>query len=147
MYELTYIMHPDIQDEGLKKTAKKVADLINKLSGNIHNETVGEKKRLSYTINKQQFGAYATADFEMPAENMDKLNFELRTDKDIVRHLMILKKVERYSEAKVVQKVKKSNKKTRRLRTTEPAKPKVSPTEKKVQIEEIDRKIEEILNE
>lgn len=138
MYELTYIISL-LSAEGETSTmAEKVRAQIKELGGEAKKEYISEKKKLAFEIRKQNQGFYATVIFEMEPEKIDELNTFLRMNNDILRH-MIINQAELRTE--------KVSKKPARVKPAEgeavvgESKAKTG----KVKIEELDKKLEELL--
>ncbi|PJE57973.1 MAG: 30S ribosomal protein S6 [Candidatus Portnoybacteria bacterium CG10_big_fil_rev_8_21_14_0_10_36_7] len=144
MHEITYILRPEISPEEISNETKKINELVGKNGGSISNEHVGQKRKLAYQIKKADFGIYVTIDAEIPKENLFKIDAELTLNKRVLRHLIIRKESATYSQPTVVAKPKKGSKrligrkKTVNEKTIAPAKPKTS-------MEELDKKLDEIL--
>ncbi len=137
MYELNLLFSPILEKiDG--ETAAKIREFILSLGGVIKKENISEKRKLAYPIKKRGVGYYITFEFQIEPEKIEDLKKLLNFNHDILRFLII----------------DKSNVKeeTARIR---PIKPKaVAPfgrTEEakgeKVKIEELDKKLEEILKE
>lgn len=139
MYELTYIINPNLSENELAAQVDKVRGFIDQAGGKVKDEKILEKKRLAYPIKKQNFGFYVTINFEMLPENVAELERQIRFEPQILRHLLIAEEMVR---------------KTYRVPSSR--QPKAKPTEifkrpiseaasKKIEIEEIDKKLEELL--
>lgn len=134
MYELTYIINPLAIDTGA--AAAKVRDFIAaNLGGEVKKEYVGEKKKLSYPIKKQAAGSYVIVEFSAESEKMDDLKKFLDLNTDILRHLLL------------TQHPSKPSKRPARVKPTTTALPAEEAAHKgeKVKIEELDKKLEELL--
>jgi len=140
MYELTYIINLLSADINTSSVAEKVRAKIKELGGEARKEYVSEKKKLAFQINKQSFGFYATVVFEMEPEKIDELNTFLRSNSDILRH-MIINQAELRTE--------KISKKPARTKLTdkEIVADEVAAKTGKVKIEELDKKLEELLKD
>ncbi len=134
MYELTYIVNPLVLDANA--AAAKVRDFITaNLSGEVKKEYVGEKKKLSYPIKKQASGAYVIVEFMAESEKMDDLKKFLDLDNDILRHLLL------------TQQPGRPAKRPARVKPTGVSRPaeEIAHKGEKVKIEELDKKLEELL--
>lgn len=143
-YELTFIIHPLMEKPEADAAAEKVRNFINELGGSVKSSAVGEKTKLAYPIKKQVFGYYAVQQFELETEKMDELKTKLRLEKDILRHLILI-----YDEKKAL--APKAPRKPRAVApsTAEETQKSIEKSEKaeKVKIEELDKKLEEILKD
>jgi len=138
MYELTYIINSNLPESEVVAQTDRVRGFINQLGGEIKNEKLTEKRKLAYLIKKQGFGFYVTVEFNLEPEKLIELEKHIKLDTDILRYLLVVKE-----KIKIVP---------RRLPSPRPkptAFPKAFPETKaeKVKIEEIDKKLEEILEE
>ncbi|MEK7160530.1 MAG: 30S ribosomal protein S6 [Patescibacteria group bacterium] len=136
MYELTYLISPLAAEVDTTAVTDKVRSLILDLKGEIKNETIGEKKRLSFLIKKQGFGFYATINFSIEPEQVAEIEKSLRFNNGILRYLIINLDELRAQKALPV-----------RLFKTKPTATisDLSDKGEKVKIEELDKKLEELL--
>lgn len=141
MYELTYIVSPILDETSLNETAAAVRDFVSDLNARIKKEQLGEKRKLAYPIKKQLFGYYVTLEFDLEPEKIAELENYLKNQNDILRSLLLS-----LDEAKLHPAPAKA-----RVQKTEAAAPVKTPfkTEKseKIKIEELNKKLEEILEE
>jgi small subunit ribosomal protein S6 len=136
MYELILLVSPLVEKIDTEIVAK-IRDLILGLEGNIKKEYTWEKRKLAYPIKKQLFGTYIIFEFALLSEKMEEMQKQLKLNSDIMRYLIINK-----------EGVKEERPRVRAM------KPKIiaplPPSEakgEKVKIEELDKKLEEILKE
>ncbi len=136
MYELTYIISPISAEIDTDAVAAKVRSFITgQLAGEIKREYIGAKKRLSYPIKKQNSGFYATVEFQAEPEKIEKLKKFLELDNDFLRHLIII--ANKKTQVKRPARVKP-------ITTALPAS-ETGAKMAKVKIEELDKKLEELL--
>ncbi|MDD5589640.1 MAG: 30S ribosomal protein S6 [Candidatus Portnoybacteria bacterium] len=138
MYELTYILNPNLSEEEVKVQADKIREFIVGLGGQIKDEKLGEKRKLAYEINKHNFGFYVTVQMVIASEKLVELEKWLKTENSILRHLLVTKEEEKEIPAPI-----------RMPRIEKPSAPleETSPKQEKAKIEEIDKKLEEILEQ
>ena len=136
MYELILLVSPLVEKIDSEILAK-IRDLILGLDGNIKKEFTWEKRKLAFPIKKQLFGSYIIFEFALSGEKIEELQKQLKSNPDILRYLIINK-----------EGVKEERPRLRAM------KPKIiaplPPSEtkgEKVKIEELDKKLEEILKE
>lgn len=141
MYELTYIVNPNLSEQEVAAQIDMVRSFINAKGGEIRNERLDEKRRLAYPIKKQGFGFFVTVEFNLEPEHVEEIEKEIRLEQNVLRHLLIVKD-------KIVM---SSRPASRVIKTREPKvsaeKPVLSAPKEKVKIEEIDKKLEELLEE
>ena len=87
-YELTVLIHPDLEAD-LEKPLKEIRGLITNNGGTITKEDNWGKKRLQYTIAKQDFAVYVYFEIKLPAEATQKLDGTLNITSSVIRHLLI----------------------------------------------------------
>ena len=129
-YELTYLISPELSENELKETQEKIISLIKKGGGEIEKSNKPIKVKLKYPIKKQGEGFLGTLSFYCPPEKLKNLEEKLTKEGFILRYLILRKKL--FKKLKVAE--IKTEKKM--------IKPK---KEKKIKLEEIDKKLEEIL--
>jgi len=132
-YELTYLISPELSEEEVKKLQEKIISLIQE-EGGILNETSSLlARKLAYPIKKQTQAYLAVLEFQLEPGKLINLEKKLELENQILRYLIITKKI-----PKVVSRVPKVS--------IFPKKPRVT-SRKKVELKEIEKKLEEILKE
>ncbi len=87
-YELTVLIHPDLEVD-IDAPLNKVRDIITNAGGTIVKEDNWGKKRLMYTIKKQDFAIYAYIDIQLPADAPLKISNTLNITDEILRYLLV----------------------------------------------------------
>lgn len=142
LYELTYLISPDISENELKESSQKIKDFIVKENGNIQQETEPVKQKLGYPIKKKGEAFLVTLNFRLEPANLEKLEKILKNENQILRYIILAKQPPK----KIIEKPpRKPLVKIPRLEI--PTKAEGIPETKKIELKEIDKKIEEILNE
>ncbi len=90
-YELTYMISDEVRETDLNKVTGKIAGLINGLGGKVTKEDIWGRRKLCYTIKKQDFATYVTVYFSLPADKARELEREIRLETTIIRQLMMVK--------------------------------------------------------
>lgn len=152
-YELTYIISPEITSEEAGNKAKEVESAIQKNEGVILKQSNPIAKTLSYQIKKHASGFFGILEFQMEPEGLLEIESLIQKDGKIVRHMVLIKKP---VKIKKQRRSKRDSLPTDELPTIE-AKPKIEkvvkplghrPTgEAKVELEDIEKQLEEILGE
>ena len=130
-YELTYLISPDFSEEEIKALQEKIVSQIQEIGGVLGEVSGSIKKILAHPIKRRISAFSATLSFQLPPEKLDLLHKRLKLESNILRYL-ILGKPARVSARKKVPEVTIKPKKL--------AKP-------KVELKEIEKKLEEILGE
>ena len=140
-YELTYLVTPDLSEEDLKTFSQKINDFIEQEKGVLGEETGPVRQKLGYPVKKKAEVFLVILNFSLSPENLENLEKKLKDENQILRYIILIKKpVEKMPEKVPVLKDLSEKEKTSEegKRPSEP---------KKIGLKEIDKKIEEILNE
>lgn len=87
-YELTVLIHPDLEAD-LEKPLAKVRDIIKTAGGEITSEDNWGKKKLAYKINKEDFAVYVYMDVKLPADAPLKISNILNITDEVLRYLLV----------------------------------------------------------
>jgi len=132
LYELTYLISPELSESELKSLNEKINSLIQKGTGVLNEVKLPIKKRLGQLIKKQREAFLINLSFYLEPDKLGSLEKELKSEKKILRYLILARP--KIKIAKV------------RKRPTKVI-PKIPVKEKKVELKEIEKKLEEILGE
>lgn len=156
-YEILFILPNKFTEDEAKKVMDKVGQLITTTGGQLtHNEFWG-KKKLAYEIKHNAYGYYGLFEFDLEGKLLAAIDKNLRLSADILRHQIVVKKVKSAEEiaraeairAKIDSKKaadKKKEEKEEKASTAEaPAKTKKA-DDKRVDLKDLDKKLEGILN-
>ena len=142
-YELTYLITPELSEETVSAFQEKGIVLIKEEGGSLEEVKTPLIKKLAYSLKKPNLPkkydeAYlAVLNFQLSPEKVADLEKKLKAENQILRYLLLTKRP-----------VKKLEYAPRRMPLKSLVeKPKVVPEEKKVELKEIEKKLEEILNE
>jgi len=125
-YELTYLISPELSTEEIEKFQEKLKSLIAE-GGSLDKISNPIKKKLAYPIKKKNEAFLATLNFYFNPEQLTNLQKKLMAEEKILRFLLLTRK-----KPKILPEI--------------PIKPKkvIKP---KVELKEIEKKLEEILGE
>lgn len=87
-YELTVLVHPDLESE-IDKAIELISGIITKADGKIVKQDNWGKKRLAYSIDKQFFANYLYFELELPATAPLKISNVLNITKEVMRYLLV----------------------------------------------------------
>lgn len=136
-YELIYLISSDLTEKDLKEITERIKNFIQEENGVLIKTREFDKRKLGYPINKQREGFWGSLDFSLNPEGLKNFAKKLKSDSQILRYMILTKKV-----------LKEMPIKKTLLKTTEQNKPLARrPKDRKVELKEIDKKIEEILRE
>lgn len=90
LYELTVLLHPDLEID-LEKPLKKVTGIITDNGGKVVNQDNWGKKKLAYSIRKQEFAVYVLLEVSVAPTNANKIQGLLNITDEVLRYLMVEK--------------------------------------------------------
>lgn len=155
-YQMSCFLSPELssQDE-LDKMVKKIEQMITSQEGFISKKTPLTnpiKRRLAYPIQKHQEAFYLTFDFLMPPKAINPLHKKLDIEKNVIRHLISIKKKLSIKIDRTILPIEKPKPAKFDMNMIDKIEPMPTPSaestkKEKVQIKELDQKLEEILNQ
>lgn len=89
-YELTYIIHPDLDDSAFKKLNEQIAGWITDGGGKISKSDIWGKRKMAYEIRKQSEGNYVHLQVDMEAKLGAEIERQLQFQESVLRYLIIL---------------------------------------------------------
>jgi small subunit ribosomal protein S6 len=108
-YEIAVLYHPDLEVD-LTKAEEKVTKIITDNGGKITATDNWGKRKLAYTIKKQEHAVYVFYTVEMPGEGVKKVEGILNITDEVIRYLIVrpdLKAIAK-AEAAKTEKAKKA---------------------------------------
>ncbi|MDI6591350.1 MAG: 30S ribosomal protein S6 [Patescibacteria group bacterium] len=132
LYELTYLISPEISEEEVKKTQEKINSVIQEKGGIIIESKKIVKKKLGYPVRKKDSAFLGEVNFRISPEKMGDLEKKIKEEVQILRYIILAKK-----EPKLAILPEKP---------PFPIRKKLKP-KPKVELKEIEKKLEEILGE
>jgi small subunit ribosomal protein S6 len=88
-YETIYIIRPDLQEEAIKATIQKFADLIVEQGGQVDKVDEWGKRKMAYSIKDFREGYYVLMNFSANANAPQELERVYKITDDIIRYLII----------------------------------------------------------
>jgi small subunit ribosomal protein S6 len=88
-YELTYIIHPDIQGEDASALMQLVEGWIGAQGGSVRKVSDWGMRRLAYQIKNQRDGHYIHLEVEIEPHGVAEVERNLKLNESILRHLMV----------------------------------------------------------
>ena len=153
-YELTYIVSPELISEEAETKAKEIETLIQGREGMVSRQNTPMAKTLAYPIKKQASGYLGVLEFQLEPEKLSEMEKILKKDERIVRHMIVIKNPPkprkiRGSKTKIpsVFGIKTMPEKTEEKPVPEASDAKAEKTDKKVELKDIEQKLDEILGE
>lgn len=153
-YELLYIVPTSYSVDELKPITEKVAQLIKEQDGQLSKKDDLGKLKLAYPIKQQTHGYYQLIEFDLPRKNLKKLNASLSLTSKVLRFLIVKKKIktekelakEKELQAKLAKKKEQAIEEIKAAKEEPKEKPKQEKTKAKVSLEDLDKKLDEILD-
>ena len=131
MYELTFLVNPNISEADFANVVKQLKDFIARTGGQITKDFFSRKIYLAYPIKKIKQAFLVSVEFKTDRDKIESIKQQIKDIKSIIRHLVITKYPEKIKPVSV--KAKRPKIKTK--------------AKEKIKIEELDKKLEEILEE
>lgn len=158
-YELLAIVGAEHSPESAQSILTSIQDTVTKAGGEVLNTSVIGKRKLAYPIQKQRFGTYIALDFNLDGKDLLGVERSLALQNDIIRFLTLKTKLktakELEEEARIQEKIqaRKSREEAaaRQEREAEQRAADAEAPKRKdetpLSLEDIDKKIDEILDE
>lgn len=108
LYETTFILHPDLKEEGWEGAVSKYSGIITQ-NGTIRNTYRWGLRRLSYEIGKQSHGYYVHIIHESAPSIPRDLERQFLLDETCLRYLTVVADNPLYIEELEKQKVRESS--------------------------------------
>lgn len=87
-YELTVLIHPDLEAD-IEKPLQKVRDIITSAGGEIIKEDNWGKKKLAYSIKREDFAVYVYMDVKLPSAAPLKISNTFNITEEVLRYLLV----------------------------------------------------------
>jgi small subunit ribosomal protein S6 len=88
-YETLFIVHPNYEQDGLRKVIDSVTQKIKEFNGNVLNVDDWGKRKLAYAIEKQKFGNYVLITFEGEGSSITPLKKWMELQTPILAHMVV----------------------------------------------------------
>lgn len=150
-YEFTFIVPGSASEDQHPAIFEKLKTLLTKNQAQKITPTleIGRKK-LAYPINHLRHGFYFTWEFDLPPQNLLTIESELKISKDVLRCIIVNKRIktvaeiareERVKDIQIKEQLKKEKEKEAVVEKKE------KPEKAKVSLDDLDKKLDELLNE
>lgn len=140
-YEILYILPASYAENELDPIKDKVKNLIVKAGGEITASDSLGKKKLAYPIKKAFQGYYLLYEFKLEPEKLTKLNIDLKLTNEVLRHFIVKTTSAQKSMLEITKARAAADQKAKDMPTTEEQK-----TKDKIKLEDLDKKLDEILS-
>ncbi len=150
IYETLYIIPSRISETDIEKVRGRVEEIVTSAGAEVKQHELLAKIKLAYPIKGEQHGTYVLLFAEAPVEALAKIDASFKLESDVVRHITMKREdgipEHRFQltsyEAPITPEGKRTVSKRR------PDVPRQRPTaepDKKISMEELDKKLDEIL--
>lgn len=127
---------PKLNEQALTDLSRQIFDFIQAKEGQIVSNSSPRRLPLAYPIQKESVAVFQTVDFRLEKENLAELEKKLKDANGLLRFLLIRKKPARLRPLK--SRARKFAEKAKETPVTQPP---------KVELQEIEKKLEEILGD
>ncbi len=142
-YEIFYFLPITFTPEEVSSIREKMAATIAKFGGTITKEEDLGKKKLTFTIKGARHGYYFLLHFTCPPQGATKVDQEIKLMPEIIRHRLVIK--EEYKMPHVSNAYQATEKSVPTPTATPQEIAKAEVETGKVDMQELDRKIDELL--
>jgi small subunit ribosomal protein S6 len=101
-YEIAVLYHPDLEVD-LSKAEEKVTKIFTDNGGKVVSTDNWGKKKLAYTIKKQESAVYVFYTVELPGENVKKVESTLNITDEVIRYLLTKPDLKAIAKAEVAK--------------------------------------------
>lgn len=142
IYELNYLIPQTATEEEARALQERINSFIVEKQGLLEKSDMG-KRRLGCPIKKQRMAYLAVAIFGFDPEKIKELEDKIKSEDKILRHIIVVKRLPKARDSKRRMPHFPAVKTSISSESPSVGKEKI----KKVEIEEIEKKLEEILGE
>lgn len=137
-YEMLYFLPITAEADEIKQIKSKINEILTKLQATIVTEEEIGKRKLAYMIKRARHGYYILTTFNAQPASINLINHQIKLMPEILRHRIVIKPQNTQSTQRTESQPNKSE-------STTDQEPGDQTT--KVDIEELDKKIDELLSE
>lgn len=139
-YEIAYLLSPTIPEEELLMSVNTLSALIEEQKGTVKHVQNPRKQKLSYPIHKERNVYFGWTTFRLAPDSVTALEKRLKTNTQILRYLIVEEETRLKTPLFRIPTIKSAGQKS-------PAIPReANKTEEKLDLEALDKKLEEILS-
>jgi len=157
-YELAYIISPETNSEEIEAFAKSLETFVQSKEGTVAKQANPVAKTLAYPIQKTASGFVGSIEFQLEPGFLAELKDIVAKDKKVKRHMIVIKYPERAKKQRRTRnkdvdafiaepKAEKPEVKEVVIEKTAEEQPAPKADDKKVELKDIEQKLEELLGE
>ncbi|MBU1131257.1 30S ribosomal protein S6 [Patescibacteria group bacterium] len=149
-YEFTFIIPGNAPESDHQQIFGRLKSLLEKNQAqNIAGVSEIGRRKLSYPVKQLRHGFYFTWELDLPPQNLAPAEKELKINKDVLRYLLVKKRLKTAAEVAKEEKVKtiQIQQQLRKEKEKEAEAEKKEKTKKeKVSLDDLDKKLDELLS-
>ncbi|MDP2586629.1 MAG: 30S ribosomal protein S6 [Candidatus Komeilibacteria bacterium] len=149
-YDLTLIIPATAAENEHPEIVGEIKALLEKTGAtNLQTQDLGRKK-LAYAIKNLRHGFYFSFEFNLGTEKLQALDLALKLHKNVLRHLIIKKKIKSAKDMAREEKIRTGKLKQEHIKQETEEKEKrqaVKAAKPKISLEDLDKKLDELLDE
>ncbi len=88
-YETIFIIHPETPSDTIDQIAERITDVIARLNGKLLKAENWGKRRLAYTVKKQQSGYYVYVRYLGYSDMVHEVERNLRMLEPVIKHITV----------------------------------------------------------
>ena len=146
-YELTYLITPDLSEEELNSFQKIIKGFIQEEGGVLTESRMPLRRKLAYSIKKMGTAYLGILNFNLAPERLEEFEKKIRLQGQILRYLILTKKPTLIPPSLISFKRPEAIRIEKAAKEKSSIKKSIKPKEEKVELKEIEKKLEEILGE
>ena len=143
-YELICILNPNLEKADLDNFKQDIEKMLANNGGQLVHFMEPQKRELTYPINKQSHGIYIVSHISLEPQNVIIFLKELKTNKQILRHLINVLEVAEPEKPRMPRKPKAKKETEEKADKPAPVKTTASKDDR-TKLEEIDKKLDELV--
>ena len=125
LYEIAYITDPSISPKDADSLQERISSVITKGGGVVQKSGSPQRKTLAYSVKKNKEAYFSSLEFSLEEDKVKEIEEEVKKEKNILRHLLVKN-----------PKIKETERRSEKKKSLKP---------EKAKLQEIDKKIEEIV--
>ncbi len=144
-YEVAYLLSPSLSEEEALGSAGKISSAIQEINGLIRRAEKPKKRQLAYAIKKERQAYFGWTNFSALPSAIEKLRKMLKEESALLRHLLVEAEIDTSSHTRRLYAPRPSSPMKQKLNVIENIPRASEDTEKHLDLEALDKKLEEIL--
>lgn len=101
-YEVAVLYHPDLEVD-LTKAEEKVTKIFTSNGGKVISTDNWGRRKLAYTIDRQDFAVYVFYTIEIPGESVQKVESALNITDEVIRYLITKPDLKAFAKAEAAK--------------------------------------------